>query len=105
MPVHHELEWDPAKARENLAKHGVSFEEAAEALRDEYADFTHVDKYQDVEGEDRWLTLASYPFDRSVILAIVWTERWRRDRQMTRIISARHAERAERRHYEQNIFK
>jgi uncharacterized DUF497 family protein len=32
VPVH--FEWDPAKAAENLAKHGVSFEEAATALRD-----------------------------------------------------------------------
>jgi uncharacterized DUF497 family protein len=27
-------EWDPIKAADNLAKHGVSFEEAATALRD-----------------------------------------------------------------------
>ena len=28
------FEWDPEKAAENLAKHGVSFEEAATAFRD-----------------------------------------------------------------------
>ena len=28
------FEWDPKKAAENLAKHGVSFEEAATAFRD-----------------------------------------------------------------------
>ena len=28
------FEWDPQKAAENLAKHGVSFEEAATAFRD-----------------------------------------------------------------------
>jgi len=29
--------WDPDKARRNLAKHGVSFEEAASALLDPFA--------------------------------------------------------------------
>jgi len=28
------FEWDPEKAAENLAKHGVSFEEAATVFRD-----------------------------------------------------------------------
>ena len=28
------VEWDPNKARRNLRKHNVSFEEAATALRD-----------------------------------------------------------------------
>ena len=28
------FEWDPAKAADNLAKHGVSFEEAATVFRD-----------------------------------------------------------------------
>ncbi|MGH2353988.1 MAG: BrnT family toxin [Chloroflexota bacterium] len=31
-----EFEWDDAKAAENLAKHGVSFEEAATGFGDEY---------------------------------------------------------------------
>jgi uncharacterized DUF497 family protein len=31
------FEWDPAKARANLAKHGISFEEAETAFADEYA--------------------------------------------------------------------
>lgn len=31
------FEWSPAKARANLRKHGVSFEEAQTAFADEYA--------------------------------------------------------------------
>jgi uncharacterized protein len=31
------IEWDPRKARSNLKKHGVSFEEAATALSDPMA--------------------------------------------------------------------
>ena len=30
-----QIEWDPNKARTNLRKHGVSFEEAATALENE----------------------------------------------------------------------
>ena len=32
-----QVTWDPAKARANVAKHGVSFEEAASALVDPFA--------------------------------------------------------------------
>jgi len=31
------IEWDPRKAKSNLKKHGVSFEEAATALSDPMA--------------------------------------------------------------------
>jgi uncharacterized DUF497 family protein len=32
-----EFEWDPAKARANLLKHGVDFAEAAIAIEDPYS--------------------------------------------------------------------
>jgi uncharacterized DUF497 family protein len=32
-----EFQWDPTKARDNLKKHGVSFEEARSVFFDEYA--------------------------------------------------------------------
>ena len=32
-----EFEWDPPKARANLRKHGVAFQEAATVLRDSLA--------------------------------------------------------------------
>ena len=31
------FEWDPHKAKKNLRKHGVSFEEAATAILDEFS--------------------------------------------------------------------
>jgi uncharacterized DUF497 family protein len=33
--VHGDFEWDDAKAATNIAKHGVGFEEAAIAMRDD----------------------------------------------------------------------
>jgi uncharacterized DUF497 family protein len=52
-----EFEWDAAKARANLAKHGVSFEFATEAFRDPLA----VDWIDDSEdhGDERAILLAS----------------------------------------------
>lgn len=48
------VEFDPAKARANLAKHKVSFAHAEQALRDPRA-VTIEDP--DVEGERRFVTL------------------------------------------------
>jgi uncharacterized protein len=36
-----EFEWDSKNAAANLRKHGVSFEEAASALRDDFAATVH----------------------------------------------------------------
>jgi len=85
-----DFEWDAAKARENLAKHGVSFEEAAVAVTDPLA----VD-FDDLWYPDRLITLASSP--KSRILCVVTTERGAR----TRIITARRATSHERHIYEE----
>ena len=47
------IEWDPIKAEENLAKHGVSFEEAATVFRDTLS-VTGVDPDHSV-GEERFV--------------------------------------------------
>ena len=46
--------WDPAKARANVAAHGVSFAELATVLEDDYA-ITREDP--DSIGEQRFVTL------------------------------------------------
>jgi uncharacterized DUF497 family protein len=89
-----EYEWDPAKARANLHKHGVHFSEAVTALEDEWA-LTIRDEYSDVE--DRWITLGRDSVGR--VLVVVYS--WRRER--IRLISARRATPAERRQYEEGL--
>lgn len=85
-----DFEWDDAKAESNLAKHGVSFEEAAWAMKDPLSlDF------DDLVEPDNLITLAAWPAGR--ILYIVSTVR--EDR--IRIISARDATAHERRRYEE----
>ena len=49
------IEFDPAKAKTNLRKHGVGFAHAEQALRDPKA-FTIEDP--DSRGEQRFVTLA-----------------------------------------------
>jgi uncharacterized DUF497 family protein len=85
-------EWDPAKARQNLRKHGVDFADAVPVLEDEAA-LTIRDPFS--EQEQRWITLGMDALGR--LLVVVYT--WRGDR--IRLISARPATPRERRQYEE----
>ena len=80
------IEFDPAKARTNLRKHGVSFAHAEQALHDPMA-FTIEDP--DSEDEQRFVTLGMDALGR--VLVVVHTQRGER----TRLISARKASRGE----------
>lgn len=85
-----EIEFDPAKARANLAKHKVSFAHAEQALRDREA-VTIEDP--DARGERRFVTMGMDALGR--VLVVVHTPRGDR----VRIISARKASRGESRQY------
>ena len=84
------FEWDEAKARANLEKHGIDFADAVTVLSDEMA-ITIPDPHA---GEDRFVTLGSDALGR--FLVVVYT--WRDDR--IRLITARRATRRERKQYE-----
>jgi uncharacterized DUF497 family protein len=86
-----EYEWDRRQAAANLAKHGVDFADAATVFEDERALTT-----EDVgaAGEQRLVTLGTDAEGR--LLVVVYT--WREER--IRLISARPADRRERREYE-----
>lgn len=87
------FEWDPAKARANLDKHGVSFEEAATAFVDPlgwiYADPLHS------EEEHREILVAESSGGRLVLVCFVET-----GEGSVRIFSAREPTKNERRKYE-----
>lgn len=80
--------WDPDKAKENLRKHGVAFEEAATVF-----DEDHV-VLPDGGGEDRLVAIGPSAANR--LLVVVHIER---DEHVVRIVSARNAERREAREY------
>jgi len=91
--VSYEFEWDPAKAGANLAKHGVSFEEAVTAFGDPLA-INMPDPSHSVT-EERFLVLGMSSQQR--LLVVAYAERGPR----TRLISARTATRRERHLYEE----
>lgn len=86
------FEWDAEKARTNLKKHGVRFEIAAGVFLDP-ARITAIDNRFDY-GEERDITLGR---THDGILVVVTTER--DEGQTIRIISARKANKRERRRY------
>jgi uncharacterized DUF497 family protein len=85
-------EWDPAKAKANLATHGVSFTEAVTVLEDDFA-LTREDP--DSEGEQRFVTLGMS--SSANLLVVVYTHR---ESDVIRIISAWRANRRQRLRYE-----
>ena len=80
------IEFDRAKARTNLRKHGISFAHEEQALRDPLA-VTIEDP--DSRGEQRFVTLGTDALGR--VLVVVHTHREER----TRLIPARKAPRGE----------
>ena len=87
------FEWDEKKARENLRKHKVSFEEA-ETVFDDPLSITISDPGHS-KFERRFLDLGQSENGR--IIVVSYTQR----RKSTRLISARLATRAERHKYEE----
>lgn len=93
-----EFDWDPAKAASNLAKHGVSFDEAMVVFRDPLA-LSRLDEYNE-SPEERWVTMG---LGRGAKLAVVVHTYAELDehRVYIRIISARSRTKNERRQYEE----
>ena len=87
------IEWDPKKAKSNVKKHGVSFEEAATALSDPLA-ATGADPDHSIT-EDRFVTFGASKVGQ--LLVVSHTE----ERETIRIISARKATKGERKLYEE----
>jgi len=86
--------WGQAKARSNLKKHGVSFEEAQSVFYDEFAVQFYDDESSD---EDRFILLGMS--NRSRVLVVVHCER-RDNGEELRIISARKATKREHKYYQ-----
>lgn len=91
-----DVAWDAAKAQSNLAKHGVSFAQAATVLADPLA-LTVYDAAHS-ETEERWFTLGMS--SEGKLLAVAHTYRQTEpDHVQVRMISAREATRRERDQY------
>lgn len=87
-----DFEWDEAKARANLLKHGVSFEEALTAFADPLA----------IDAPDRYIPGRLVLIGNSThgrVLFVVHEER----RDIIRLISARKASPIQRKKYEEGL--
>ncbi len=88
--------WDLLKAKINLSKHGVSFEEAATVFADsnglEWEDLAHSES-------ERRFKRAGLPIGRRVLILVYTFRRTADDNETMRIVSARHASRKERKAY------
>lgn len=87
------FEWNQNKAKLNLRKHGVSFEEAESVFYDDFA-MQFVD--DTCVNEERFILLGVSNMSR--ILVVVHCERGKNE-DILRIISARRATKKEQQHY------
>ena len=88
------VEFDPAKAKSNLKKHGVAFDVASACLLDPLA---LVIEDPDAAGEARWLLMGMSDVG---LLTVCYTLR---DKETIRLISARKATTKEKKYYAQGI--
>ncbi len=91
------FEWNPEKARENVRKHGIRFEDATLVFDDPYA-LSEPDRI--IDGEQRWRTLGMVA-EVLLVLVVAHTVREDAGGEVIRIISARKANQKERREYAQ----
>jgi uncharacterized DUF497 family protein len=93
--------WRGAKATSNQRKHHVSFETAARVFSHPFALSEH-DRIED--GEHRWQIIGSV--EGAMVLLVAYTVHDAADgTEIIHIISARRAERAERRSYEKEKYR
>ena len=85
--------WDPRKARSNLAKHGISFQEAMTVFLDELSV-----PLAEIAHPERLVLIGESRLGR--VLLVVFTERLKSGK--LRLISARRATKRERRAYEED---
>ena len=93
MPL--QFEWDPQKAEANEAKHGVSFEEAITVFADPLARIFEDPEHS--ETERREIIVGHSDQQNLILVSFVEAD----DR--VRLISARRANRMERKDYEENV--
>ena len=91
---HLHFEWDANKNASNISKHGVSFEEAKTVFSDEYARLIN-DPDHSLAEEDRFILLGV-----SINSKVLVVCHCIREEDRIRIISARKADKHERKTYE-----
>ncbi|MGQ0658456.1 MAG: BrnT family toxin [Chromatiales bacterium] len=97
-PLVYHFDWDPVKARLNVANHGVTFQLATTVLRDPLALTVYDEDHS--ETAERWVTLGVAENGQYLVVVHTWQEMSPTEFAV-RIISARAAEREEIRNYQE----
>ena len=85
-------QWDKNKATSNLKKHGIEFADAVSVFSDELAITIPENRFD----EERFVTIGMDAFGRILVIVFTWRS------EDIRLISARLAERRERKQYEED---
>lgn len=94
--MNYNFEWDPNKAKSNITKHKISFEDATFIFKDENA-ISIFDENHSLE-EDRWITIGMDIKTRTLIVVHTFIS-IDKDNCHIRIISARKATKNEQKIY------
>ncbi len=95
------FEWDTTKEKNNIKKHGITFEQASYV----FADPNALNKYDNEhsENEDRWILLGKLL--NGTILIVVHTFKVIDGIELVRIISVRRATKREKQAYQKRCPK
>ena len=98
--MRYQFDWDPAKEKQNIRKHQITFRRAASIFRDPNQLSAFDDEHS--ENEDRWITMG---IDSGGVLRVVvhTFEQADEDLYEIRIISARRATLIESNQYNEGI--
>ena len=91
------FEWDEKKNKINIKKHGISFEEASSVFQDEESLIISDENHS--QEEDRFI-LIGFSFKANLLVVC---HCYREKDSVIRIISARKADRNERKQYLENL--
>jgi uncharacterized DUF497 family protein len=86
--MNYNFEWDPNKAKSNILKHKISFEDATSVFKDKNAISIFDDKHS--LDEDRWITIGLDKKTRTIVVIHTFIEIDNNNCNI-RIISARKA--------------
>lgn len=100
MTVYYNFKWNPEKARLNIRKHRVSFEQAATVFLDPLALSLFDEEH--CEDEERGITLGRSREVQTLVVAHTYQES-QGNIATIRIISARKATKHEQQQYESNL--
>ena len=96
--MNYNFEWDPNKAKSNISKHKISFEDAISIFKDERAISIYDEEHS--VSEDRWITIGMDLKTRTLVVVHTFIKVDDNNCNI-RIISARKATKNEQKAYEE----